>query len=445
MLNRVSVNVILKSVIATLSAAVVIMLSFSAWNSWGRLTAVNRIAAVAEASGYIFTAMHNVRVDRASTTRDLLADKPVTAMTQVLREAREGDLPALKSALVALDAIDFPERQAAVSDLGQRVKKLGELHQETAAAMLRPKAERRPGIAEEYLNHTNGLIETLDKLSSRLTRLVKLEDAYIDQLLELKQLAWLVRNAAGDASVMISNRINGQPFPPDPMLKYNVNLSKADTAWAALEDMAAGLPLPARFTDAVATAKREFLGPDYIEMRMKTLKTLIAGETVNVSGADWARASVAKLASLLGVAEAALDVAKEHAAAQHASAVRMLSLELGLLALAVIFAAGMFVLVSRRVTGPLDRIQDAMMKLAGGDFGVVVPGLERKDEIGGIANAVERFKVVADEKARNEADEVMRRQQGEAVLQAKAAEEQARAGEELVGVRQVVRIEGLAD
>ena len=194
--------------------------------------------------------------------------------------------------------------------------------------------------------------------------------------------------------------------------------------------MAAGLPLPARFTDAVATAKREFLGPDYVELRMKTLKALIAGETVNVSGADWARASVAKLASLLGVAEAALDVAKEHAAAQHASAVRMLSLELGLLALAVIFAAGMFVLVSRRVTGPLNRIQEAMMKLAGGDFGVVVPGLERKDEIGGIANAVERFKVVADEKARNEADEVMRRQQGEAALQAKVAEEQARAAEE---------------
>jgi methyl-accepting chemotaxis protein len=408
----------------------VIMLSLGAWNSWNRLTAVNRIAAVADASGYIFTAMHSLRVDRASSYRDLLAEKPVTSMTEVLREARERDLPALKSAVIALDAIDFPERQSIVSNLDAAVKKLAALQEESAAAFLRPKAERRAGIAQEYFNVTNGLLETLDKVSSQLTRLVKLEDAYIDQLMELKQLAWVVRNAGGDASVMISNRLGGQPFPPDVMLVYTGNVTKTETAFAALEDIAAGLPLPARFTDAVARAKREYFAPDYIDLRLKTLKALIAGETVNINTAEWARMSVAKLASLLGVAEAALDVAKEHAAVQRASALRMLSLELALLALAVVIAVGMFTLVSRRVTGPLNRIQNAMIKLATGDFGVVVPGLDRKDEIGAMANAVERFKAVADEKARSEADEVMRRQQGEAALQAKAAEEQARASEE---------------
>src|SRR5712691_2517547 len=430
MLNRVSVNVILKSVIATLSAALVIMLSLGAWNSWNRLNAVSRIAAVAEASGYMFTAMHNLRVDRASSFRDLQADKALTSMTPILREAREAEMPALKSALIALDAVDFPDRQSVVSSLGQTVKKLADLHQESAAAFLRPKAERRPGIAQEFFNVTDGLLETLDKISSQLTRLVKLEDAYIDQVMELKQLAWVVRNAGGDASVMISNKLGGQPFPPDVMLKYTSSVSKADTAWAALEDIASRLPLPPRFASAVEKAKRDYFSPDYIDLRMKTLKALIAGDTFNINTQEWARMSVAKLAALLGVAEAALDVAKEHAATQRANAMRMLSLQLALLALAVIFAAGMFVLVSRRVTGPLHRIQGAMLKLAGGDFGVVVPELERKDEIGAMANAVERFKVVADEKARSEADEVMRRQQGEAALQAKAAEEQSRASEE---------------
>ena len=57
----------------------------------------------------------------------------------------------------------------------------------------------------------------------------------------------------------------------------------------------------------------------------------------------------------------------------------------------------MMLLVSRRVTGPLHQIQGAMLKLADGDFGVAVPGLERQDEIGAMANAVERFKVLADE------------------------------------------------
>jgi methyl-accepting chemotaxis protein len=430
MFNRMSVNAILKSVIATLGAVVVVMLALGAWSSWSRLATVNRIAAVADASGYIFTAMHSLRVDRASTYRELQADKQLTSMSAIIRESREAEMPALKSALVALDAVDFPERQSVVSSLGQTVKKLGELHQESAAAILRPKAERRAGLAQEFLNETNGLLDTLDKLSSRLTRLVKLEDAYIDQLMELKQLAWLVRNAGGDASVLISNRLGGLPFPPDVMLKYTAGVSKVDTAWATLEEVAAGLPLPPRFTAAVERARREYFGADYVDLRMKTLKALIADEPVNVNTDEWARMSVGKLASLLGVAETALDVAKEHATAQRSSAMRKLGLELALLVAAIVGAAGMMLLVSRRVTGPLRQMQGAMMKLADGDFGVVVPGIERKDEIGAMANAVERFKVVADEKARNEADEALRRQQGEAAIQAKAAEEQARIAQE---------------
>src|SRR5712691_2684938 len=112
MLSRVSVNVVLKSMIATLCAVVVIILTLSAWNSWNRLTAVSRIAAAADASSYMFTAMHNLRVERASGYRYLISDKPVPSMTQLLRDAREAEMPALKSALIALDEVDFPERQA---------------------------------------------------------------------------------------------------------------------------------------------------------------------------------------------------------------------------------------------------------------------------------------------------------------------------------------------
>ena len=93
-------------------------------------------------------------------------------------------------------------------------------------------------------------------------------------------------------------------------------------------------------------------------------------------------------------------------------------------------AVGMILLVTRRVTRPLVTIQQAMLKLAGGDFNVVLPGLDRKDEIGAMANAVEKFKVLAVEKGRQDAEEVLRRQQAEAELQAKAAEERAKVADE---------------
>ena len=73
MVSRLSVNALLKSVIAIMGAAVMIALLLSAWGSWNRLQITNQIAAAADSSKYLFTAMHNLRTDRGATRRDLLS------------------------------------------------------------------------------------------------------------------------------------------------------------------------------------------------------------------------------------------------------------------------------------------------------------------------------------------------------------------------------------
>jgi len=441
MFNRISVNVLLKSVIATLAVAVVIVLSLSAWNSWTRLTAVNRIALAADASADIFAALHNLRVDRSYSFRDLNSDKQLTAIMPALKEVRDADMPALKSALTKLEIADFPERKNAVASLRDAIKKLEALQPESAAAFLKPKAERRQGLAKEYFDETGATLQLLETISTQLTKSVKLTDSFVDQLMDIKQLAWAARDAGGDNAVMITNGLSGLPLPQDLMLKYTANDAKIEAVWAAMEEIASGLPMPAHFVAALKNARAEYFGREFTELRLGSIKALVAHQSDALKPADWAKYSVAKLASLLGVAEAALKTATEYAAAQRAEASRTLWAVLALLTAAIVLVAGMMLMVSRRVTGPLRQIQQAMLKVAAGDFSVVLPGLERKDEIGDVANAVERFKVLADEKARAEAGEAMQRQkveadraaqlaQVEAAALAKVAEERAKAAEE---------------
>jgi HAMP domain-containing protein len=57
-------------------------------------------------------------------------------------------------------------------------------------------------------------------------------------------------------------------------------------------------------------------------------------------------------------------------------------------------------LIARGIVVPLAALTAVMKQLAKGNFGVVLPGLERKDEVGDMAHAVEGFKVRAAEKAR---------------------------------------------
>jgi methyl-accepting chemotaxis protein len=403
MLNRLSVNALLKTIIVILSAAVVVVLSIGALESWHRMVSAGRIAAAAEATTHLFAALHNIRVDRSSTNRDLLSDHQLTAISPILVQAREAEMPALKAGLVALANTSFPEKDSAISALDQSIKKLTALQTETAAAFLQPKSARRAGLAQEYFKLADDTLNLLEKTSSQLSRSLKLEDPFIDQLMELKQLAWFGRNAGGDASVMISNGLGGQPMPADTMARYASHVAKLDIMWQALKDLASGLPLPSRFNEAVQKAEQGFLAQDYVDLRVKTLQSLIAGEKLSITANDWSKTSVAKLGTLLGVAEVSLDIAKEHAAAQQANAMWKLGVQLTLLLAAIALAAGMMLVVSRRVTGPLQQMQQAMVKLAEGNFEVVLPGLDRKDEIGEVARAVELFKVKSAEKARAEA------------------------------------------
>jgi methyl-accepting chemotaxis protein len=400
MFNRLTVNVILKSIIAVLVGAVVVMLSLGAWQSWGRLQVANRMAAVAESSIHLFTALHNLRLDRSRTARALIAESPATAMEPMLRDARASLVPALKSAHVTLAAVDFPQRDATVTELDKRIKKLAALHEESGKAMLQPKAARRAALIPEFSAELLALIEMLDKLSTRLIHLVKLDDAYVDQLLAIRQFAWAARNAGGDAAVTITNALSGLPLPANVMSKHTEWVARTDAAWEAIEDIAASLKLPPRFTQAMDKAKRTYFAADYTTMRMDALNALTAGKPSSIKPVEFSEKSIPGLATLLGVAEVALEVAKEHAGLQRSAAMRQLSLQLGLLGIAAVLAFGMMLTVVRRVTRPLHAMQSAMNSLANGDLSVDVPFAGRGDEIGTLAKAMEVFKTSMSEATR---------------------------------------------
>jgi methyl-accepting chemotaxis protein len=80
---------------------------------------------------------------------------------------------------------------------------------------------------------------------------------------------------------------------------------------------------------------------------------------------------------------------------------RQMEIAILLVAFAVMGAG---ILIGRSVSKPLSVMTAAMIKLANGNFAVVLPGLGRPDEIGEIAQAVETFKVNAEQKARAEAE-----------------------------------------
>jgi methyl-accepting chemotaxis protein len=85
----------------------------------------------------------------------------------------------------------------------------------------------------------------------------------------------------------------------------------------------------------------------------------------------------------------------------------ILMIAVGSLALGIVLAW----LIGRTISKPVVGLCAGMRELAEGNFQVVLPGLGRGDEVGEMAQAVETFKVKAEEKARAEAEAKMKQDQ----------------------------------
>ena len=406
MLNRLSANALLKSVIATMAAIVVFMLTTTAWQSWQRVGTTSRIAGVVEVSGFAFKAMHNLRTDRSSTVRTLNgADLISPDVEKYLRAIRDAQMPALKSVSDLLVSIDFTDKATLLPEVQQLVTKLVAIESESWDAMHKPKAGRREQLAKEYMDTETAMLASLDRLSARLFADIKQKDAFIDQMMEMKQLAWFMRNAGGEASLLISNGLAAGNLPPEARQKYAGSVGGTEMAWAALEDTAFGTRLPSRLVEGLANAKKGFFDADYVATRDKLLNALLAGETTGMTANQWSPYTVGRLASILAVAEGALDAARGHAHDERSAAERDLVVQLMLLVGALVLASGAILAVTRRVINPLRAICDAMLKLAGGDLTAEAPFADRRDEIGALAGALGTFKQNAVEKARIEEEQ----------------------------------------
>jgi methyl-accepting chemotaxis protein len=406
MLNRLTVSALLKAVILTTSFCVVTAVSLSAWDSWSRVQQTNGIAAIADASANVFKAMHNLRTDQSTTFRLLNAEPPVGSdIDKYLRGLRDAEMPAMASALALLPSIEFPQRTALVSELDRLFKQLTALQKEFWGAVEKPKASRRPDLSKEYFDATAGLLQTLDKLAAALAAAVNHEDATIDQLLAIKQTAWLLRNTAGEGSLLISKGLAAGSVPAEARLTYTRFVGGTEIAFRSVEMATSGMQLPPALSAAIAATKAAYFDQEYLALRDRLLAALISGGKPELTADQWSPLTVGRMGTAVTVAESALDAAKDYTQVQHSAALRSLVLQLVLLAAALGLAIGAMTTVARRVIKPLHNMRDAMLKVAAGDLTVDTGYVARRDEIGALAGALETFKEQAADKLRIEQQE----------------------------------------
>lgn len=385
MLNRITVSALLKSAFGLMAAALVVVLVAGAWEASTRLRTANKIAANTEASAYLFTALSTLRTTRAFTFNALLGDK-VGDLGPVVASTRPIGMEAAKNALVALQKVSMPAGSSAVADLQASFDRVVASNKEADAAIMLPKAQRRAGLAEDGFKAMTAFMANIESVSSQLATAVKFEDPYIGQLYQLKNMAWMVRNGAGDTALSVNNSYTQRPAP-DAMERYAEAFGRVVAGMSLIDETIKDLPLPAYVTEAIESFRKEYFG-DFDKLQRRVLAAHIAGEKAHIDKASVDKITVPKVNIPTKIADGALQAAKDRAAAMSSAAQQSFYLQLVLLLAAAVIAVGMMVMITRRISNPLIMVQKTMGEIAGGNFNAALPHTGRQDEIGQIITAV---------------------------------------------------------
>jgi len=156
----------------------------------------------------------------------------------------------------------------------------------------------------------------------------------------------------------------------------------------------------AAFLAAARSEQREFyertLSGPVVEGFKKMRETIanggLSGDMAGLDSAAWFRAATARIDAFKTVEDQIAADVLALTSAKRSDATRDLTVLASLIAVGLLVTVVLVLLMARSITRPIGVLSGAMKVLAGGDTSVKIEGTHRRDEIGGMAGAVQVFK-----------------------------------------------------
>jgi methyl-accepting chemotaxis protein len=274
--------------------------------------------------------------------------------------------------------------------------------------LVKPGSGRTAELVEGFVPAITNLIEVAAiKLRLTLETLTTPPTAELSQLVGLRHLTAQMAENAGRERAFLAGIIGVRgKLTADGIRKVSGFRGQVDLAWDTVSPVSQRAEAPAKIVDAIASVEKEYF-QTYGQLRDGVLATGVTGE-YKVSGGDYFARATTAINSILQLADAIGNTADQEATNEAEKSTSSLIVEGVVLLASIGLALLSFWVAFARILRPLFALTGAMGQLANGNFEVVLPGLGRKDEIGDMAQAVETFKVKAEQKAREEAEAKMR-------------------------------------
>ncbi|HEY0852140.1 MAG TPA: methyl-accepting chemotaxis protein [Bradyrhizobium sp.] len=336
---------------------------------------------------------------------------PAERRAEIARTRAVAD-EAFREAATLLRAVPAMKgAETKVADAEKAVQAFVAFRSNVDQSLGKPATERPSNVIEGFFPEITGLIEVAgNKLRLTLETLTSPPTTTLSQLATYRHLAAQMAENAGRERALLNGVISSRTKLTADKLRHVLGArGQVELAWDTISAMRQRSGTPSKIVDAIAGVDAEYFGK-YGETRNAVLAAAETGD-YRISGSEYMSRATTAINSILRLAEAIGDVADREAAGEASKGATAFAVNGAVLLASIGLALVSFWVAFRRIVRPLSGLTKGMKELADGNFSVVLPGLGRKDEIGDMAHAVETFKVKAEEKARQEAEAKMKRDQ----------------------------------
>ena len=420
MQRLVTIRVLLPAVTTVLAARLLVVAGLQTYEAWQEKAEDGHFLDVNRAEEILLKAAGNFAIERAVTNAPLNSPEAATPdRRQAIarqRSVADGHVREGIAALRSLTEMNIDGGRKAIAELERAVQAFEAVRQNVDAALSRPMTERQPAVVKDFAPTITRLIETVSTARQALEILANAPDAALAQLVQLRSLAAEMAEFSGRERAVFAGLIGSGPaIDPENMRTQARFRGRVELAWSYIQRMRLRSDVSPALRNAIEAAEEAFF-----RVYQGTREAVTAGALTGaypISADEWVKRSTTAINSLLALGDAIGDGAEAAAQAAARDAVLRLAATLAMLCVGLALAVVGFLIVMRRVVGPLAAMTKTMERLAGRDMAAEIVGVGRRDEIGAMASAVKVFK-----DSMIEADRLAAEQEA----QRKATEERAR-------------------
>jgi signal transduction histidine kinase len=388
-----SISRLLQAVTGLMTLVLVTICAVYAMSALDSREQARRVPILVDISSDLFTAIQNFRLERGNVNTALRRPTAVDTDSQnEIAKLRVGSAKALDTALTKLRALEVDGVGPVIATIGESRDALAHQRHEVDAALQQPRDQRTGSVGTNWVAAIDDLVRGIDSLSSVLEAELSREDAFIADMIHLKQIAWSVRSDTGDDRLLLSEaRVSGKRLTDEQREQFAVLTGRIDGAWKLVQDEARLKSTPPKLKAAIDAADNMYF-TDFRPVRNTIVEELATGKPVEISPNDWTKLSAPGRQSIFMVSKTAFDLASTHAVEQFNAAQRnFFGAILFMILFSVIGVLTVFY-VLRGVVRPITQITNTMRLVADGNLACEIPFEHRVDEIGSLSRALRVFR-----------------------------------------------------